>query len=119
MATLSDYAALAAFVYNNERGNRGATNKLALPVEWEQLRAAIGFPAQTSYDDNFFSFTAGAFVNQSTGEIVISYKGTDFLVEFSGRAWNTVGDILTDLSAGVGGFVSPPSSCRRLRTTKK
>src|SRR5437773_335311 len=96
MATLNDYAALAAIVYNNERGNRGTTNNLPLPTEWEQLRAANGFPAQASYDDNFFSFTAGAYVNAATGEIVVSYKGTDFLVEFSGRAWNTVGDILTD-----------------------
>jgi hypothetical protein len=97
---------MAAFVYNNERGARSAMNTLTLPTAWEQLRAANGFPAQTAYDDNFFSFTANAFVNRSTGEIVISYKGTDFLIELSGRVWNTIGDIVTDVSAGIGGFVS-------------
>jgi dienelactone hydrolase len=27
---------------------------------------------------------------------VVAYKGTDFLLEFSGRAWNTVGDMMTN-----------------------
>ncbi|KRC08578.1 hypothetical protein ASE11_22700 [Hydrogenophaga sp. Root209] len=46
---------------------------------------------------NPFSFTGGAYLNQATGEIVVAYKGTDFLVEFEGRAWNTVADLLTDV----------------------
>jgi hypothetical protein len=67
-----------------------------------------GFPAQASYDDNFFSFTAGAYANAATGEIVISYKGTDFLLEMRGRAWNTLGDLVTDLAGGVGHYLSIP-----------
>jgi Ca2+-binding RTX toxin-like protein len=106
MTTLNEYAVLSAHIYNNERGVRSEVNTLPLPTGWDKLGTVTGFPAQASYDDNFFSFTAGAYVNSSTGEIVIAYKGTDFLLEFAGRAWNTVGDMLTDLSGGVGGFVS-------------
>jgi hypothetical protein len=106
MITLPEFAALAAVVYNNERGNRTVSNRLDVPAGWQTLGPANGFPAQTAYDGNFFSFTAGTFVNSATGEIVVSYKGTDFLLEFAGRSWNTVGDMLTDISGGVGGFVS-------------
>lgn len=108
MTSLPEYAALAAYVYNNERGLRSTTNRLDVPPTWAQLDSANGFPQQTSYDDNFFSFTAGAFVNQSTGEIVISYKGTDFLLELTGRAWNTLGDLATDVAAGMAGYLSLP-----------
>jgi hypothetical protein len=108
MTSLPEYAALAAYVYNNERGLRSTTNRLDVPPSWAGLDPANGFPQQTSYDDNFFSFTAGAFVNQSTGEIVISYKGTDFLLELTGRTWNTLGDMATDVAAGMAGYLSLP-----------
>ncbi len=106
MVALNEYAALSAQVYNNERGNRGPKNKLELPASWLQLSPASGFPAQTSYNQNFFSFTAGAYVNSITKEIVIAYKGTDFLLEFSGRIWTTIGDVITDVAAVVNSEVS-------------
>jgi hypothetical protein len=110
MVNIKDYAALSAHIYNDQRGGGGPSpvrlNTLDLPTGWSKLDGSTGFPAQTSYDANIFSFTAGAYVNSATGEIVVSYKGTDFLLELAGRAWNTVGDMLTDLSGGVGGFVS-------------
>lgn len=107
MATTVELAALSAFVYNNERGARdGTTNTVPLPPGWIQLAPENGFTAQNIYDANLFSFTAGAFLNQATGEVVISYKGTDFLVEFAARAWNTVGDALADLAGGVGNYVA-------------
>ncbi|WP_439588563.1 calcium-binding protein, partial [Hydrogenophaga sp.] len=63
-----------------------------------QLSASTGFAAGDNINTlNPFSFTGGAYLNQSTGEIVIAYKGTDFLLEFSGRAWNTVADLAADL----------------------
>ena len=112
MTTKLEYAALAANIYNDQRGGGGSdidrNNLLVVPSEWLKLEANNGFPSQTDYDTNFFSFTAGAYVNQSTGEIVIAYKGTDFLLEYAQRARNTAGDIVTDLAAGIGGYLSTP-----------
>lgn len=112
MTTTLEYAALAANIYNDQRGGGGnaidRNNLLVVPSEWLKLQENNGFPAQTDYDENFFSFTAGAYVNQGTGEIVISYKGTDLLLELAQRAWNSVGDIVSDLAAGVGGYLSTP-----------
>jgi hypothetical protein len=97
MTTQNEYAALAAHVYNDQRGggNDPATNRLELPAGWQNL-SLLGFAAGDNLNSNPFSFTGGAYLNQSTGEVVIAYKGTDFLVEFSGRAWNTLVDLVTD-----------------------
>jgi hypothetical protein len=98
MTTTIDYAALAGFVYNDQRGegSENPTNKLVLPDNWQEL-SKLGFAAGDSLNAiNPFSFTGGAYLNQATGEIVVAYKGTDFLLEFSGRAWNTVGDMMTN-----------------------
>lgn len=98
MATQIEYAALAAHVYNDQRGggNDSLTNRLDVPNGWVSLRQQ-GFAVGDSLNAiNPFSFTGGAYLNQATGEIVLAYKGTDFLVEFSGRAWNTVKDLLAD-----------------------
>lgn len=109
MPSLLEYAALSAIIYNNERGQRTESiNTLPLPGGWEPLSAANGFVQQEAYDENVFSFTAGAYVNRATGEIVIAYKGTDFLLEWQGRAWNTVGDLLTDVAAGLGNQLAAP-----------
>jgi hypothetical protein len=91
MVLTTEYAALAAFIYNDQRGGGGDTglNQLDLPPDWQDL-SRLGFAAGDNLNRNPFSFTGGAYLNQSTGEIVIAYKGTDFLVEFSGRAWNTL-----------------------------
>ncbi len=98
MTTTIEYAALAAFVYNDQRGggSENPTNKLILPDNWQDM-SKLGFAVGDSLNAiNPFSFTGGAYLNQATGEIVVAYKGTDFLVEFSGRAWNTVADLLAD-----------------------
>lgn len=98
MTTLTEYAALSAFVYNDQRGGGSGSpiNVLALPPEWKSL-SELGFTTGTSLvENNPFSFTAGAYMNTATGEIVIAYKGTDFLLEMSGRAYNTVADLVTD-----------------------
>ena len=84
MTTLLAFAALSAFVYNDQRGagpgDRPKANELVLPTSWTPLsRTAAGFPAQSNDDDNFFSFTAGAYVNQGTGEFLMSgQRHTDF-----------------------------------------
>ena len=99
MTTTVDFAALAAYVYNDQRGGVGDSdvNTLQLPAQWREL-ADLGFAVGDSLNAiNPFSFTGGAYLNQSTGEIVVAYKGTDFLVEFAGRAWNTVADLLADV----------------------
>jgi Ca2+-binding RTX toxin-like protein len=98
MTTTVDYAALAAYVYNDQRGGAGDSdvNTLQLPAQWREV-ADLGFAVGDSLNAiNPFSFTGGAYLNQATGEIVVAYKGTDFLLEFSGRAWNTVGDMMTN-----------------------
>jgi dienelactone hydrolase len=104
MATKFEYAALAAEIYNDQRG--GGSNLLVIPADWSKLSALNGFLAQNQYDANIFSFTAGAYVNSATGEIVVSYKGTDFLIEKSARAWNTLGDLVVDVAAGIGQAIS-------------
>jgi hypothetical protein len=43
-------------------------------------RTSAGFPAQAAYDRGSLGFTAGAYIN-AVGEIVIAYKGTDFLLD--------------------------------------
>ena len=102
MATQNGYAALAAYVYNDQRGGGPLAdqNKLDLPPGWQDL-SRLGFTAGDNLNTNPFSFTGGAYLNQSTGEIVIAYKGTDFLVEFSGRAWNTAADLVADVGLAL------------------
>jgi len=99
MATNLENAALAALVYNDQRGggNGSPINRLPLPPGWQSL-SDLGFTAGDNLNAlNPFSFTGGAYLNAATGEIVIAYKGTDFLLEFAGRAWNTAGDLAADL----------------------
>ncbi|AKU66069.1 hypothetical protein ADJ79_00295 [Ottowia sp. oral taxon 894] len=45
------------------------------------------------------SFTAGAYLNEATGEIVIAYKGTDFLLD--DRIYNTIADLVTDVGMAL------------------
>src|SRR5215203_5409950 len=97
MPTLNEYASLSAHVYNDQRGGgpRAGTNKLDLPSGWQALER-LGFVTGTYLNTNPFSFTAEAYINGS-GEIVIAYKGTDFLTQFEGRSWNTAADMLADI----------------------
>ncbi|MCA3029737.1 MAG: hypothetical protein ING66_14215, partial [Rhodocyclaceae bacterium] len=112
MPNKNDYAALAAVVYNDQRGNGTNLNRLSLPQGWNEA-STLGFTAQNNYNSNFFSFTAGAYVN-GAGEIVIAYKGTDFLLEFAGRAWNTAADLITDVSLGVAGKLGLPQQLQAM-----
>ena len=97
MTTKFEYAALSAVVYNDQRGGGGnsVVNRLELPPGWQSL-SRLGFTTGAYLNTNPFSFTAGAYLNQSTGEIVVAYKGTDFLTKFEGRSWNTVADLVAD-----------------------
>lgn len=104
MPTLNEYAAIAAYIYNDQRGGGGGqatTNTLPVPQGWVDL-VTLGFAAGDNINSwNPFSFTGGAYLNQSTGEIVVAYKGTDFLTGFEGRSWNTVADLVTDVSLAI------------------
>ena len=97
-----EYAALAATIYNDQRGggslNTEQINRLEPPPGWQDLER-LGFTGST-LNTNPFSFTAGAYVN-AAGEIVIAYKGTDFLTQFEGRSWNTVADLVADVGLAV------------------
>jgi hypothetical protein len=101
MATEKDYAALAAYIYNNERGSRSEINTLVLPSQWTELKnTPTGFPAQPRFNNGTLGFTAGAYIN-AAGEIVIAYKGTDFLVE-AGRRSELVSDMVTNVALAIG-----------------
>ena len=73
MATLVEYAILANAAY---RDTRSARNRPVLPSdEWIRLdRTQFGL---TSGPDAFSGFSAEILQNQETGEIVISYEGTN------------------------------------------
>ena len=102
MTSKLEYAALSAIVYNDQRGggNGSPINRVGLPPGWQSL-SDIGFAAGDNLNSNPFSFTGGAYLNQATGEIVIAYKGTDFLTGFEGRSFNTVADLVTDVSLAI------------------
>lgn len=51
------------------------------------------------------SFTAGAYLNEATGEIVIAYKGTDFLLD--DRIYNTIADLVTDAGMALARKLGP------------
>lgn len=101
MASEKDYAALAAYVYNNERGVRGPVNRLDLPTSWIALEdTSARFSAQSRFNNGTLGFTGGAYINTS-GEIVIAYKGTDFLVD-EGRKSELVADMVTNVGLALG-----------------
>ena len=91
MASYVDYAALSAFIYNNARGN---SNQISIPqaAGWAEL------PIDPSTD--FTGFTAAAFQNSQTQEIVIAFKGTD-----TDNLLQTVKDFVFGNSAALGGSV--------------
>lgn len=101
MTTEKDYAALAAIIYNNERGVRGPINRLELAVGWKELsETPNGFAAQSRFNNGPLGFTGGAYINTS-GEIVIAFKGTDFLVD-EGRKSELVADMVTNVGLALG-----------------
>ena len=76
MTTLPEYAAIAGYIYNDQRGGgqEDGPNKLDLPTGWQDL-SRLGFTAGDNLNSNPFSFTAGAYINGS-GEIVIGWART-------------------------------------------
>lgn len=97
MASDLEYAALAAHVYNDQRGGGvdSQVNVISVPEDWTRAEQ-LGFNSGEYLNANPFSATAGAYVNEATGEIVIAYKGTDFLLE-SSRVWHTAADLAADV----------------------
>ncbi|MGH7963691.1 MAG: lipase family protein, partial [Candidatus Binatia bacterium] len=91
--TLNDYAALSARVYNDARD---PVNRNPRPPGWEEI-------AYTSdLTNSLFTggFTAGAYKNSETGEIVIAYKGTDFL--YGTNSGQSNADWLANFGLGIG-----------------
>ena len=67
MATQYEYAALFAYIYNDQRGGGplADNNKLDLPPGWQDL-SRLGFTTGDNLNNyNPFSFTAGAYINQA------------------------------------------------------
>lgn len=90
MASLFDYAALSATVYNNARG---AGNVIAnLPFGW----VPKGYVTGTGLN----GFTAGAYQNGS--DIVIAFKGTDAALDSLANALGSAVDLAADLALAVG-----------------
>ena len=85
MATEKDYAILSAYVYNDARGPK---NRITLPSIWDKL--PISASDTTSGFAALFTggFSAGAFRNKATGEIVVVYKGTDLNLRLGTTADN-------------------------------
>lgn len=93
MATKEEYAALSAIIYNNARNE---FNKLTtLPAGWS--------PLSLDPSNSITGFTAAAFINDQSGEIVIAYKGTD-----SGDLVQMAQDFLTgNIPLALGGIPLP------------
>jgi hypothetical protein len=91
MADLLDYAVLSAQIYSNVRGD---INVNPLPANWTQIAYYPG--------GGIDGFTAGAYKNSITGEIVIAYKGTDTGLGNMTSLAGTVDDLATDLALGAG-----------------
>lgn len=97
MATEKDYAVLSAYVYNDARGEG---NDVILPSTWDEL--PISASDTTSGFAALFigGFSAGAFRNNATGEIVAAYMDTDF--QLGANNGQTASDLLTGLTIGTG-----------------
>ncbi|MHB1619272.1 MAG: hypothetical protein ACYCTY_04710 [Sulfuricella sp.] len=75
MANLLDYATLSALVYKDARPRDD--NKTPLPAGWIEIVYDTG--------NSISGFTAGAYQNTLTNEIVIAFKGTDFSSSSPGK----------------------------------
>ena len=95
MATLDEYLVFAAAAYNDARQDK---NIIDTPNGWTPITG----PSDTNSGVLALlssGLSATAFRNDATGEIVISYKGTDFL---PGNLFQTISDLLADLTLGTG-----------------
>lgn len=89
MASLLDYAALSAAVYQNARGDG---NVLSLPIGW----GVVGYVPGGGLN----GFTAEAYKNGT--DIVIAFKGTDTSLSGLTNAAGTAADGIADLALGAG-----------------
>ncbi len=95
MATRDEYLVFAAAAYDDARK---VANVIRAPNGW----TLIPGPSDTNSGALAFftsGFSATAFRNDASDEIVISFKGTDFLPDNPGQ---TVSDLLADLTLGTG-----------------
>jgi hypothetical protein len=92
MASLQEYSLLSASIYNDARG---VLNQLDVSsVGWTVLSSI----SDTSSDVRSVGLSIAAY--QKGNEIVIACKGTDFLI--GTNTPQTVSDLLTDISLGLG-----------------
>ena len=87
-ATLNDLAVAAAVVYNNDN-----INQLSMGSQWTQIPITKIYEndPQLANAMNGAGFSAQAYVNQQTGEVIIADRGTDNLK-----------NIITDIQIGLG-----------------
>ena len=94
MATRDEYLVFAAAAYKDARRDNNKIN----PDGWTFIGATSdtnsGVLALLSS-----GLSATAFRNDASGEIVNSFKGTDFL---PGNLFQTISDLLADLTLGTG-----------------
>jgi hypothetical protein len=89
MTATPDYALLALAGYPRDKANAGQP-----PQGW------IKYDATTEPKSDF---AASTFYNESTGEVVISFAGTDLLPDW--RHWSeTSADALNDIAAANGAY---------------
>ena len=87
----SIYDLLSAAVDND---NHGVANKLTLPVGWETFGAGQHENSDSVFGDGF---SAQAYQQQGTKNIVISFEGTDLT-----SLGQTVKDGSSDIALGMG-----------------
>jgi hypothetical protein len=92
MANIQEYAILSASVYNDARGDANTLDISSL--NWKE----IGSISDTLSDVRSVGLSIAAY--QKGNEIVIACKGTDFLI--GTNTPQTVSDLLTDISLGLG-----------------
>ena len=95
MATRDEYLVFAAAAYNDARKK---PNQIDTPNGWTPI------PGPSDTNSGILALlssglSATAFRNDASGEIVISFKGTDFLPD---NLFQTVSDLLADLTLGTG-----------------
>ena len=95
MATRDEYLVFAAAAYNDARQDK---NKINPPNGWTPI------PGPSDTNSGVLALlssglSATAFRNDASGEIVISFKGTDFLPD---NLFQTISDLLADLTLGTG-----------------
>jgi hypothetical protein len=95
MPNIFEYALMAGDVYD---GVRSDLNDIPIPQGWERLRYVADDttlatpPFETSTETGF---SAGVFKNSATGEIVISFTGTNETIDWRANIALGLGGVLT------------------------